>query len=328
MTVGIALYGLGTVGSGLHRILAARKDRLDKRHGLDLELRHIVVRDPARPRAVAVDPALLSADLDAPLDDPAVDVVVEVMGGIEPAGTVVRRALEAGKHVVTANKALIAAQGEELERLAEEHGATLRYEAAVGGAIPILHALRGALVANEIRRIRGIVNGTTNYILTRMARDGTSLAEALERAQALGFAEADPSADLSGTDAAQKLIILARHAFGTWVPESTVARQGIEDVTTREIEDAARGGGSLKLVAEAALGDDGTPSLRVAPTVLDADDPLAGIHDEMNAVVVDGDFAGPLLFAGRGAGAGPTGSAVYADLVEVAGIRRHVASGG
>jgi homoserine dehydrogenase len=229
------------------------------------------------------------------------------MGGVDPASRVVRRALESGKHVVTANKALIATHGASLEALADAYGVALRYEAAVGGAIPLIHTLRGTLKGNRITRIRGILNGTTNFILTRMSADGMPFEDALREAQRRGFAEADPSADVSGLDAAQKLVILARHAFGYWVPVECVERTGIEDVRPEQ-------GEVFKLIAEAVL-TDGSLRLRVGPQRLASTDPMAHVNDENNAVLIEGDFAGSLTFIGRGAGALPTGSAVYDDIV-------------
>ncbi|HEX7090986.1 MAG TPA: homoserine dehydrogenase [Longimicrobiales bacterium] len=322
MNVGVALYGLGNVGSGLVEILHARGQELCATRGVALELRHVVIRDPARPRRVRPRRVELSRDWRAPLDDAQVDVVVEAMGGLDTAGAVVETALRAGKHVVTANKALVAARGEELEALAREGCAELRYEAAVGGAIPVLHALRNALVANRITRVRGILNGTTNYILTRMAEDRLPLADALAKAQQLGFAEADPSADVSGLDAAQKLVILARHAFGRWIPLDAARIDGIERLTPGDVDDARRRGNVVKLVAEAACGDGGSVTLRVGPVEVPGSDPLAQVRDEVNAVTLEGDFAGPLTFIGRGAGSRPTGSAVFADLVELALLHR------
>ena len=322
MNVGVALYGLGNVGSGLVEILHARDDELRSARGVHLELRHVILRDPSRPRRVRPRRVELSRDWRAPLEDAQVDVVVEAMGGLDTAGVVVETALRAGKHVVTANKALIAARGEELEALAYARGAELRYEAAVGGAIPVLHALRGALVANRLTRVRGILNGTCNYILTRMAEDRLPLADALARAQELGYAEADPSADVSGADAAQKLVILARHAFGRWLPPEAVCVEGIEALTLDAVDDALRRGCVVRLIAEAVRDDDDSVSLRVAPVELPATDALAQVRDEVNAVTLEGDFAGPLTFIGRGAGSRPTGSAVFADLVELALLHR------
>lgn len=327
MTVGVALYGLGTVGGGLAEILAARSKELRNQHGLGLRVLHAVVRDAARPRLSVPEGARLTDDWRAPLWDPEVDVVVEVMGGTDRAATVVRQALTSGRSVVTANKALIAAEGEALERLASTTGAVLRYEAAVGGAIPILHVLRGALAANRISRVRGIVNGTTNFILTRMEESGLPLDEALDQARRLGYAEADATSDLSGLDSAQKLVILARHAFGRWLPVDRVRVEGIESVTPAILERARRRGARIKLIAEAVLDAAGEVSLRVAPLALPEDEPLAQVRDEMNAISIEGDFAGPLLFMGRGAGRHATGSAVVADLVEVALVRPVGAAG-
>jgi homoserine dehydrogenase len=270
------------------------------------------VRDLARGRTIDVDPAIMTDDWTRPLADPAVGLVVELMGGMEPAGAVVRRALRAGKHVVTANKALIASQGASLEALADAHGVTLRYEGAVGGAIPVIHTLRGTLSGNQITRVRGILNGTTNFILTQMTDHGVGFADALREAQARGFAESDPTADVSGLDAAQKLVILARHAFGYWAPVECVERVGIADITPDDIA----AGEVYKLVAE-AVRRNGSLRLRVSPQRLPTTDALANVRDENNAVMIDGDFSGSLTFIGRGAGARPTGSAVYDDIVAV-----------
>jgi len=319
-TLGVAVYGLGTVGSAAVRILQSGAADLDAQHDLRFSLRHVVVRDPLRPRAVDVDPVLLTTDWARPLEDPTVGIVVELMGGLDPAGAVVRRALRAGKHVITANKALIAADGAALEALAEAHGVTLRYEASVGGAIPLIHTLQGTLVGNRITRVTGILNGTTNFILTRMADDGVSFAAALADAQARGFAEADPTADVSGLDAAQKLVILARHAFGRWVPSECVEREGIEGITAVQVASARAAGEVYKLIAEAVL-DGGSMRFKVGPRRLAAGHALAQVRDEYNAVQVEGDFAGSLTFIGRGAGGEPTGSAVYDDLVASARAR-------
>ncbi|HZS60227.1 MAG TPA: homoserine dehydrogenase [Gemmatimonadaceae bacterium] len=299
-TVGVAVYGLGTVGSAAVEIMRSAGDGR-------FTLRHVVVRDKFRKRAIDCDPALITDDWCQPLHDPKVSLVVELMGGVDPACRVVRRALESGKHVVTANKALIATHGASLEAIADAYGVALRYEAAVGGAIPVIHTLRGTLKGNRITRIRGILNGTTNFMLTRMSADGLSFAEALREAQKKGFAEADPTADVSGLDTAQKLVILVRHAFGHWVPVECVERAGIEGVRPKE-------GEVFKLIAEAVL-TDGSLRLRVGPQKLAPSDPMAHVNDENNAVLIEGDFAGSLTFIGRGAGALPTGSAVYDDIV-------------
>jgi homoserine dehydrogenase len=306
-TVGVAVYGLGTVGSAAVEIMQSAAADLLANRDLRLAIRHVVVRDITRRRPVSLDPALLTDDWCQPLYDSKVGLVVEVMGGVDRAGAIVRRAIESGKHVVTANKALIASQGSELEALADAYGVALRYEAAVGGAIPLIHTLRGTLMGNQITRIRAILNGTTNFMLTRMSEDGLSYDDALREAQRLGFAEADPGADVSGLDTAQKLVILARHAFGHWVPVECVERLGIEAVRPER-------GEIYKLIAEAVL-TDGSLRLRVAPQRLASSDPMAHVRDENNAVLIEGDFAGSLTFIGRGAGALPTGSALYDDII-------------
>jgi len=255
--------------------------------------------------------------------DPGIDVFVELIGGENGiAAEAVEAALRAGKHVVTANKALLARHGVRLARLAEERGIALNFEAAVAGGIPVIKTIREALLGNEISRVYGILNGTCNYILTRMAEDRLALEDALAQAQELGFAEADPSADISGTDTAQKLVILARHAFGRWLPLESVCVEGIERLTLSDVDDALRRGCVIKLIAEATRDDDGAVSLRVAPVEIPATDALAQVRNEVNAVTLEGDFAGPLTFIGRGAGSRPTGSAVFADLVELALLHR------
>jgi homoserine dehydrogenase len=316
-TVGIAVYGLGTVGAATVTILQTGASELETQNDIRLVLRHAVVRDPGKPRAVDIDPLLMTTDWSRPLEDPNVGIVLELMGGLEPAGAIVRKAIKAGKHVITANKALIASEGAALEALAEAHGVTLRYEASVGGAIPLIHTLRGTLIGNRITRVAGILNGTTNFILTRMTDDGIAFGPALADAQSRGFAEADPSSDVSGLDAAQKLVILARHAFGRWVPVECVERTGIADLTAADVAEARANGEVIKLVAEAVLGDD-SMRLSVQPRRLAASHALAQVRDEYNAVQIEGDFAGSLTFIGRGAGGHPTGSAVYDDLVATA----------
>jgi homoserine dehydrogenase len=321
-TIGIAVYGVGTVGSATVTILQSGAADLDTQHDLRFALRHAVVRDPGKPRPVDIDPLLMTTDWSRPLEDPSVGIVVELIGGLEPAGAIVRRALKAGKHVVTANKALIAAEGGALEAMAEAHGVTLRYEASVGGAIPLIHTLRGTLVGNRITRVSGILNGTTNFILTRMAEEGMAFDVALADAQARGFAEADPTSDVSGLDAAQKLVILARHAFGRWVPVECVERRGITDITAADMREARQAGEVIKLIAEAVLAGD-SMRLSVGPRRLPASHALAQVRDEYNAVQIEGDFAGSLTFIGRGAGGHPTGSAVYDDLVAAARSKSH-----
>lgn len=315
--VGIALYGYGTVGSALAHIIAERRQWLEAEHGIALALKHVTVRDPTRERVPHVEPRDLTRDWQRGLRDPAVDVVVELIGGTEVALDVAHGALSFGKHLVTANKAVIANHGPELEILAQRAGVLLRYEGAVGGAIPVLRVLRTSLATDRIRRVRGILNGTTNYILTRMEEDGLPFFRALAKAGALGYAEADPSADVSGTDAAHKLVILARHAFGRWLPVSAVKTSGIERVSLGDFEEARRNGQTLKLIANADA-TNGAVSLKVGLETVPLTEPLARIANELNAIELQAEYAGPLLLRGRGAGGQPTASAVYADLVEVA----------
>jgi homoserine dehydrogenase len=315
--VGVALYGCGIVGTAVAEIIDTRSEWLRARHGVTLSLRHIVVRDTERERAPVIDRTRLHALLDPALRDATVDIVVEAIGGTDTAGDIVRVALHQGKHVVTANKALLASHGRNLEELAARSGVLLRYEAAVGGAIPLLQTLRTALAGSRVTRMRGILNGTTNYILTRMHEDGLPFFRALAKTQALGFAEADPRADVTGVDAAQKIVILARHAFGAWTSPADVACRGIDHVSLKDISAAKEVGGTLKLIAEAVLAD-GRLSLSVQPRVLAADDPLAGVRNELNALEIESDYAGSLTLQGRGAGGQPTASAVYSDIVEAA----------
>ncbi|MGA1302566.1 MAG: homoserine dehydrogenase [Cyanobium sp.] len=331
MAIGVGLLGLGTVGAGVAAILASPEGR----HPLvsELALRRVAVRDPARPRAVSLDPALLCADPMAVVDDPAVEIVVEVMGGLEPARSLILRAIAAGKPVVTANKAVIARHGEEIAAAAAQGGVYVLIEAAVGGGIPIIEPLKQSLGGNRIQRVSGIINGTTNYILSRMADEGAAYGAVLADAQRLGYAEADPAADVEGHDAADKIAILASLAFGGPVERSAIATEGINRLEARDVTYAAQLGYVVKLLAVAErmdglVGADGAPSdalpldVRVHPTLLPRHHPLAGVHGVNNAILVEGDPVGQVMFFGPGAGAGPTASAVVADILNIAGIRQ------
>jgi homoserine dehydrogenase len=325
MAIGVGLLGLGTVGAGVAAILASPEGR----HPLvaELALRRVAVRDPARPRAVTLDPALLCADPMAVVDDPAVEIVVEVMGGLEPARSLILRAIAAGKPVVTANKAVIARHGEEIAAAAAQGGVYVLIEAAVGGGIPIIEPLKQSLGGNRIQRVSGIINGTTNYILSRMADEGAAYGAVLADAQRLGYAEADPAADVEGHDAADKIAILASLAFGGPVERSAIATEGINRLEARDVTYAAQLGYVVKLLAVAERMD-GPPSdalpldVRVHPTLLPRHHPLAGVHGVNNAILVEGDPVGQVMFFGPGAGAGPTASAVVADILNIAGIRQ------
>ncbi len=322
----VALLGCGTVGSEVVRLLNRDADDLASRIGRSLEIAGIAVRRPQRRRDLAVDPALLTSDADALVARDDVDVVVEVVGGIEPARSWVLSALRNGKSVVTANKALLASDGPALHEAASASGADLYYEASTAGAIPILRPLRESLAGDHVTRVIGIVNGTTNYILTRMEETGGSFEEALDEATALGYAEADPTADVDGFDAAAKAAILASIAFHTRVTAADVYREGIAAVTAADINSAREMGCTVKLLALAERSDvDTGVSVRVHPAMIPTSHPLAGVRDAYNAVYVEAESAGSLMFYGRGAGGAPTASAVLGDLVAVA---RNVVSGG
>ncbi len=324
MTIGIGLLGLGTVGAGVAAILATPSGR----HPLvgELELRRVAVRDLNRPRTVALAAELLSTDPEAVVDDPAVDIVVEVMGGLEPARSLILRAIAAGKPVVTANKAVIARYGEEIAAAAARSGVYVLIEAAVGGGIPIIEPLKQSLGANRIQRVSGIINGTTNYILSRMAAEGAAYPEVLADAQRLGYAEADPAADVQGGDAADKIAILAGLAYGGPVPREAIPTEGIDQLDARDIAYAEQLGYVVKLLAVAqAMPSEQAEQLldvRVHPTLLPKAHPLAGVNGVNNAILVEGDPVGQVMFYGPGAGAGPTASAVVADILNIAGIRQ------
>ncbi|MFM7361387.1 MAG: homoserine dehydrogenase [Cyanobium sp.] len=327
MVIGVGLLGLGTVGAGVAAILASPEGR----HPLlgSLALKRVAVRDPAKPRPIALAPELISADPEAVVDDPAVQIVVEVMGGLEPARSLILRAIAAGKPVVTANKAVIARHGEEIAAAATAKGVYVLIEAAVGGGIPIIEPLKQSLGGNRIQRVSGIINGTTNYILSRMADEGAAYADVLADAQRLGYAEADPAADVQGGDAADKIAILAGLAYGGPVPREAIPTEGIDRLDSRDVAYAAQLGFVVKLLAVAeriedapAPGSDALPlAVRVHPTLLPRQHPLAGVHGVNNAILVEGDPVGRVMFYGPGAGAGPTASAVVADILNIAGIR-------
>lgn len=323
----VALLGCGVVGTEVARLLAAHGDDLAARIGRPLELAGIAVRRPGRARTgLAVDPALFTDDAESLVARDDIDVVVEVIGGIEPARSLILSALESGASVVTANKALLAEDGATLFTAAEKHGADLYYEAAVAGAIPLLRPLRESLAGDRVRRVLGIVNGTTNFVLTRMTESGAGFADALEEAQALGYAEADPTADVEGFDAAAKAAILAALAFHTRVTASDVHREGITEVTASDVASAAAMGCIVKMLAIAELSEDGTSvGVRAHPAMIPLTHPLASVREAFNAVFVECEAAGELMFYGRGAGGAPTASAVLGDVVAVA---RHKVSGG
>ena len=313
----VALLGCGTVGSEVVRLLHSSADDLTARIGSPLELAGIAVRRPQRRRDLPVDEALFTTDAAALVARDDVDVVVEVIGGIEPARSLIVAALTAGKGVVTANKALLAEDGATLHAAAAAGGADLYYEASTAGAIPILRPLRESLVGDDVRRVLGIVNGTTNYILTRMDEVGMGFQEALDEATSLGYAEADPTADVEGFDAAAKAAILASLAFHTRVTAADVHREGISEVTAADVASAKAMGCVVKLLAIAEK-EGGAVGVRVHPAMIPRTHPLAAVREAYNAVFVEAASAGQLMFYGRGAGGSPTASAVLGDLVAVA----------
>jgi homoserine dehydrogenase len=314
----VGMLGCGNVGAAVIRLLDEHRDDIARRAGCRLEVARVAVRDPAKSRDVPLDPSRSVADPMDVIDDPDVDIVCELIGGDEPAGTLVLAAFDRDKPVVTANKELLATRGRELFDASDAKGLDLYFEAAVGGGIPLIRPLKESLTGERLRRVIGIVNGTTNYILTRMSDGGDSFEDALTEAQRLGYAEADPSADVDGHDAAAKCAILASIAFNARVVASDVYREGISRVTTEDIEFARRLGYAVKLLAIAELDDDERIAVRVHPAMIPASHPLASVRDAFNAVFVEGAKVGELMFYGRGAGGDATATAVVGDLITVA----------
>ncbi|MFN8036994.1 MAG: homoserine dehydrogenase [Acidimicrobiia bacterium] len=322
--VKVGLLGCGHVGSALVRQITDHADVISARAGVRIEVARIAVRNLARERDVPLPASVFTHDAHAVVGDPEVDVVVEVMGGIEPARELILDALKSGRPVVTANKELLANHGRELIEAAEAAGVDLLFEASVGGGIPLIRPLRESLAGDRIRRVMGIVNGTTNYILTRMTEDGSSFQDALGEAQVLGFAEADPTADVEGFDAAAKAAIMASIAFGARVVAGDVYREGISQLTDDDIGSAAELGYVVKLlaIAEESAGE---IAVRVHPAMVPSHHPLASVRESFNAIFIEGDAVGELMLYGRGAGGSPTASAVLGDLVDAA---KNLASGG
>ena len=316
----IGLLGLGQIGSGVYSILTAKKDYFTREIGVQFILQKIAVRHPGKKRAVRVPRALLTTNALSVVRDPAIDVVVELIGGTREARTYVLEALRRGKHVVTANKALLAEHGDEIFETASRRKRWIFFEASVGGGIPVIKALREGLVANRIDSIHSIINGTSNYILTRMTEDHSDFTEALKEAQKKGYAEADPKLDIEGVDAAHKLAILARFAFGGKVRFREIYCEGISRIRSEDIAFAEEFGYRVKLLAIAKSSRDGIEA-RVQPTLLPKSHILANVNGSYNAILMHGDEVGNVLFYGRGAGARPTGSAVLSDLVDIAKLQ-------
>jgi homoserine dehydrogenase len=315
--LGIALVGCGTVGGGVAKLLLQHSERLAARAGRPLQLRRIVVRDIHKARAVAIDPNLLGTDLRSVLNDPHIQVAVEVVGGVEWARQAVLSLLAAGKHVVTANKALLAMHGSEVFDAARKYKRCVAFEASVAGGIPIIAGLSQCLSANQITSIKSILNGTCNFILSEMTERGLSYKEAVRQAQELGYAEADPTLDVDGTDAAHKLAILAHIAFGTDVKLATIGQRGIANIAQTDIHYAGELGYVIKLIAEAWL-DEQLLALHVSPVLIRKQALLAQVRGPYNAIHVVGDAVGDVLFYGRGAGQMPTASSVVADIIDIA----------
>jgi homoserine dehydrogenase len=318
----VGMLGCGTVGAAVVRLLESHRDDIERRAGCRLEVRKVAVRDPARARDVPLPPSAFVDDPIAVVEDPDVDIVCELIGGLEPAGALVLAAFDRDKPVVTANKELLATRGRELFDASDAKGLDLYFEAAVGGGIPLIRPLKESLTGERLRRVMGIVNGTTNFILTKMSEEGRGFADVLADAKRLGYAEADSSADVDGHDAAAKCAILASIAFNARVVASDVFREGIAGVTIEDIEFARRLGYVVKLLAIAEMepGEDGDEriAVRVHPAMIPAAHPLASVRDAYNAVFVEGPNVGELMFYGRGAGGEPTATAVVGDLVSVA----------
>nr|WP_315022781.1 homoserine dehydrogenase [uncultured Aminipila sp.] len=316
-TVKIGLLGLGNIGTGTYKTLEMNKVQITKATGLNLEISKILERDTTRERAITVCPEQFTQDPDEIFKDSDIDIVIELLGGIEPATTFMLDAMKNKKSVVTANKAAVAANFQKLTDVAKANGVEFRYEASVGGGIPIINALTTVLQANDFVEVQGIVNGTTNYILTQMTEFGLKYEDVLKKAQELGFAEADPTADVEGIDVANKLSILISIMFNTYVAPKDIPTKGISSITQKDIEAAKAESSKIKLIAYAHKEGDNI-DYSVKPMLLNNSHPLASVSNEFNAVYVTGNAVGELMFYGKGAGPLPTGSAVMGDVLEIA----------
>jgi len=318
MQINIGIIGLGTVGCGTWEVLQRNAELISQRAGCELRVARVATKHPDKSRAIPIDRAIITGDVNEILNDPSIRIVAELIGGVEPARAYVMRAIAAGKSVVTANKELIAKHGSDILEAAERAGVDFLFEGSVGGGIPLIKPLRESLAGNRAQQLMGIVNGTTNFILTRMTREGEEFNAVLAEAQELGYAEADPTADVDGFDTTYKLAILASIAFSMRVSLEDIYREGIRRVGARDIEYARELGYVIKLVALGRHHPDGELELRVHPALIPSEHPLANVNDVFNAVLVHGDAVGDVMFYGRGAGGGPTGSAVVGDLIEAA----------
>ena len=312
----IALLGLGNVGRGVWKILNSNKEEIMKRSGYEVEIGKILVRDKNKPRGIEVPDEIVTTDFNEILEDESIKIVVEVMGGIEPAREYMLKCMDKKKHIVTANKMLLATGGDELFEKADSVGVMFHYEASVAGGIPIIKGIDESLTANKIEKLYGIVNGTTNYILSKMELEGADFDEALKEAQEKGYAEADPTSDIEAFDAQYKLAILSSLAFGTKIDVSNIYREGITKIAAVDMKYAKEFNMGIKLLA-IAKENDGKIELRVHPTMISKKHPLSNIFDSFNAVFIKGNAVGDLMFYGRGAGDLPTGSAIVSDIVSI-----------
>lgn len=324
----VGLLGCGTVGGGVVQLLRANASYIAARVGAPIDIARVLVRDPSKVRVPELDRGRITTDASAVLDDPTIDVVVEVMGGVDPARGYLGAAIAAGKQIVTANKMLLALHGADLLERARKHGVDLAFEGAVGGGIPVIRVLRDSLASDTIVSLCGIINGTSNYVLTRMRQDGLSFADAVKEAQDKGYAEADPTLDVGGGDAAHKLVVLSMLAFGARLDGARVPTEGIDAVEPIDHAFAERFGFVVKQLAIAKLARDGSAlELRVHPALVAKDTALANTSGVLNAVAIEGRALGPCLLSGRGAGDMPTAVSVVADLVDVASAKKSGISG-
>ncbi len=315
--INVGIIGFGTVGSGTVRILLENKDILKERLGFEIHLKRIATRNVNKERGIKVSEGLVTADVNVLLNDPDIHIVVELIGGNTPAKDFILQAISKGKHVVTANKALLATEGNEIFKAAQKAGVEIGFEASVAGGIPIIKVIREGLIANRIKAVYGIINGTSNYILTKMTEEHVEFSDALKEAQNLGYAEADPTLDIEGIDSAHKLAILAFLSYGMSIPYEDIYVEGISHIATQDIDFASELGYKVKLLAIAKESNNDI-ELRVHPTMLPRDYLIAKVEGAFNAIYVEGDATGSTLYYGRGAGDLPTGSAVVSDIVSIA----------
>lgn len=314
--VNVALLGLGTVGQGVIKILQSNEKQWLKKCNAEIKIKKVLVKNTHKEREVKLPPGVITSDWQEIVNDPEINVIIELMGGIEPARTYILEGLKQGKHIVTANKDLLAEHGEEIFSTCQEVNRDLYFEASVGGGIPIINPLKQSLLANNMEKVMGIVNGTTNYILTKMSSEGKNFTEALHEAQKLGYAEADPTADIEGLDAARKIAILASIAFHTRVKLQDVYVEGITKISPEDLNYAQKLGYTIKLLGIGSA-QDNQVEVRVHPALIPLEHPLANVNDSFNAIFVQGDAVGETMFYGRGAGQLPTASSVVGDLIAV-----------